>query len=83
MSIKIGIVGAGAIGAVHTQAAKRVGEEIVAIADLNHKAAESLAQREGINRRWAIPRNCWRSRRFRRWSSLCPTSSTRRSRLRR
>lgn len=48
MSIRIGIIGAGAIGAVHAQAAKRVGETVVAIADLNLKAAEALAKREGI-----------------------------------
>lgn len=49
MSIRIGIVGAGAIGRVHAQAAKRVGNQIVCVADTNEAAAQALAQAEGIS----------------------------------
>lgn len=48
MSIKLGIIGAGAIGEVHTQAAKRAGIPVVGIADVNAKAAAALAGREGV-----------------------------------
>jgi predicted dehydrogenase len=46
--IKLGIIGAGAIGAHHTATAKRVGVEVVGVADVNETAARALAQKEGV-----------------------------------
>ncbi len=43
MSIKIGIVGAGAIGRVHAKAAKAVGMEVAGIADVNIDSAKKLS----------------------------------------
>ena len=48
MSIKIGIVGAGAIGAVHANAAKGAGSEVLCIADVNETAAKALAKETGV-----------------------------------
>lgn len=48
MGIKLGIVGAGTIGQVHAQTAKRLGVPVVCIADLNEAAAKKLAAAEGI-----------------------------------
>lgn len=46
--IKLGIIGAGAIGSHHAATAKRVGVEVVGIADTNEAAAKALAQKEGV-----------------------------------
>ena len=48
MSITLGIVGAGAIGAVHTNAAKAAGSKVLCIADVNEKAAKKLASETGV-----------------------------------
>ena len=50
MTIKLGIVGGGAIGSVHATAAKAVGSDIVdlrCIADVDEKAAKKLAAQHG------------------------------------
>jgi predicted dehydrogenase len=52
LSIKIGIVGAGAIGRMHAQAAKAVGLEVAGIADVNMDSAEKLA--DGFDGVWCV-----------------------------
>ena len=49
MSFKLGIIGAGAIGAVHAGAAKANGIEVVSVTDVNEEAAKSFAKREGLS----------------------------------
>ncbi len=48
MTVKIGIVGAGAIGSVHAKTCKRMGVPVLGIADLSAKAGQALANAEGI-----------------------------------
>jgi len=50
MGIRIGIVGAGAIGNVHIGAAKEAGIPIAAVADIDEKLAKETAQKNGIPR---------------------------------
>ena len=50
MSIRLGIVGAGSIGKTHAQAARRLGLDLVCVADVNGEAAQRLAESEGIER---------------------------------
>ena len=47
MSIKLGIIGAGAIGNVHANAAKNAGSTVVGFADVNEAAAKAAAQQHG------------------------------------
>ena len=49
MPIKLGIIGAGAIGQLHAQTAKRVGVDIACIADVNEQAARTLASSIGVS----------------------------------
>jgi len=49
MPIKLGIIGAGAIGQSHAQTAKRVGVDIACIADVNEQAARTLASASGVS----------------------------------
>ena len=48
MSVKIGILGAGAIGQVHLDTYKRNGYDVVAVGDVNTKAAEAMVKRSGL-----------------------------------
>ncbi len=48
MGIRMGIIGAGVIGKLHTQVAKRHGVEVIAVADVNEQAAKVLAEAEDI-----------------------------------
>lgn len=48
MSVKIGIIGAGAIGRVHTQAFKRNGYDIIAVGDTNPPVATALIESESL-----------------------------------
>jgi len=48
MSVKIGIIGAGAIGKVHLNAFRRNGYDVVAIGDANVQAAENLVKAENL-----------------------------------
>lgn len=48
MSIRLGIVGAGSIGRAHAQAARRIGLDLVCVADVNGEAARRLAEDEAI-----------------------------------
>ena len=51
MEVKLGIIGAGRMGSVHAiNAAKYTSAKIVAIADINKNAAESLAKQLGVNK---------------------------------
>lgn len=51
MSIKVGIVGAGAIGEVHAKSAKKAGATVVAIADVNGEAAERFGKEHAVDKR--------------------------------
>lgn len=43
-SVRIGVIGAGSIGKAHVKAATAVGAELVAVVDVNSKAAEALGK---------------------------------------
>jgi predicted dehydrogenase len=50
MSIKIAIIGAGGMAGYHATGFRQAGAEIIALADVNHAAAEKAAARHGIGR---------------------------------
>lgn len=50
MALKIGLVGAGGMAAYHIAGFRKAGADVVAIADMNAKAAELLAERQNIAR---------------------------------
>jgi predicted dehydrogenase len=50
MSTKVAIIGAGGMAAYHASGFRQAGAEIVALADVNHKAAEAAAERFGIEK---------------------------------
>lgn len=49
MSVKVAIIGAGGMAAYHANGFRQAGAEIVALADVNKKAAEAAAGRFGID----------------------------------
>jgi predicted dehydrogenase len=55
MSIRLGIVGAGGIGRAHVTAAGKVGIEVVAVADVDAKAARRLADDYSIREAFGSP----------------------------
>ncbi len=55
MSLKLGIIGAGAIGRVHAQSAKKVGVDVFGVADVNGAAAKSFAEAEGLKNHFDSP----------------------------
>lgn len=55
MPVRLGIIGAGTIGATHAQTAQRVGVPVNGIADTNEAAAKALAAKEGIPAAYGDP----------------------------
>lgn len=55
MSIRLGIIGAGAIGQVHIKAAGAAGSQVVALADVDGAAAERVAKASGIPQHFGDP----------------------------